>query len=360
MSRMLAIVSDAYGGCGGLAQANRDLFEALSPICAIDILPRCADKTALSTAPPKNVVQSRVSSNKWTYAARAVLRALTGRYDAIFCGHLHLSPLTALMGRLTGLPYWLHLHGVEAWSRPSPLHRRAAETAGLITCVSRYTRRRFLSWAAVDPIRCRVLPNTYDEKYVRGPRARSLVERYGLSGKKVLLTVGRLVSSERYKGQDRVIVLMPRILEKVPNAVYVIAGAGDDEPYLSQIAGRCGVADHVRFIGRVPAADLPDLYRSSDLFVMPSTGEGFGIVFLEAAACGLPVIGGRLDGSIDALRDGLGGTLIDPGSMDDILKAILSGLQTPGPADAAVFARPFFAEHTRALWSEHFNGKRSV
>lgn len=360
MKRMLALVTEAYGSRGGMARANRDLFAALAPVCAVDILPRSADSTALRGDWPEGVSQLDAARDKVSYAIGAARAVLGGRYDVLFCGHLHLAGLTALLARIKGLPYWLHLHGIEAWVRPSLWLSGAAESANLVTCVSRYTRRRFLTWASIDPVRCRVLPNTCDERFTPGPRSQKLADRYGLSGKKVLLTVGRIASAERYKGQDRIIVLLPRILEKFPDAVYVVAGTGDDIPYLRQVAERCGVVDSVRFVGEVPDADLPDLYRTSDLFVMPSTGEGFGIVFLEAAACGLPVVGGRLDGSVDALRDGLGGMLVDPGNMDEILRAVLSGLQAPASADVSAFARPHFARYLRAVWSEHFASEGRV
>ncbi|MCG3175519.1 MAG: D-inositol-3-phosphate glycosyltransferase [Candidatus Omnitrophica bacterium] len=352
MRALLALVTDCYGGNGGLAQANRDVFEALAAIVPVDVLPRLAEGVS---ATPAGVSQRKAPRSRSAYVASAFARAWAGRdrYAAVFCGHLHLAPLAEAIHRSTGLPYWLHLHGIEAW-RPPSAFLGTAPSARLVTAVSRYTRRRFLSWSEVDPGRCRLLPDTYDARFAPGPRSRQLVERYGLAGHRVILTVGRLSSSERYKGHDRLIVLMPRILEKVPEALYVIAGGGDDRPYLASVAERCGVSSKVRFIGRVPDEDLPDLYRSSDLYVMPSTGEGFGIVFLEAAACGLPVIGGRLDGSADALRDGLAGTLVDPGNMDELLKAVVGGLQERGAKDVSVFAKPAFAGHARALWGEFF------
>lgn len=354
MKRVLALVTDAYGASGGLAQANRDLFEALGTVSTVDILPRRVEVAPAPQDLDRGVRQRKVMPGKIGYVLGAVSAALAGRYDAIFCGHLHLAPLAALMARTLRAPMWLHLHGIEAWKRPAGAWPYAAECAGLVTCVSRYTRRRFLSWAAVDPLRCRVLPNTCGERFTPGPRSQTLIDRYGLEGKKVILTVGRVSSTERYKGHDRLIVLMPRILEKIPDTVYVVAGTGDDVPYLKEVADRCGVAASVRFVGKVPDADLPELYRSCDLFVMPSTGEGFGIVFLEAASCGLSVIGGRLDGSVDALRDGLAGTLIDPGNMSEMLKAVLNGLQNPGPRDISAFAKPHFTRQVRAIWSEYF------
>ena len=121
----------------------------------------------------------------------------------------------------------------------------------------------------------------------------------------MLLTVSRLAASERYKGHDRVISVLPRVLERSPDVAYLVVGDGDDRQRLEEMAQKAGVAHAMRFAGHVPHQELPDYFRLADVFVMPSTGEGFGIVFLEAAASGLPVIGGNRDGSVDALAEAI-------------------------------------------------------
>ena len=98
------------------------------------------------------------------------------------------------------------------------------------------------------------------------------------------MTVSRLASSEQYKGHDRVIRTLPRLLSQHPETIYLIVGDGDDRPRLESLAVECGVAEKVQFAGLVPPEELPDYFRLADVFVMPSTGEGFGIVFLEAMA----------------------------------------------------------------------------
>ena len=99
-----------------------------------------------------------------------------------------------------------------------------------------------------------------------------------------------------------------------PEIVYMVAGDGDDRPRLEQMARDLGVYEATRFVGAVPDNELSDLYRLADIFVMPSSGEGFGIVFLQALASGIPVIAGDGDGSRDPLRDGTAGTLV---ALDD-------------------------------------------
>lgn len=140
-----------------------------------------------------------------------------------------------------------------------------------------------------------------------------------------MLTVGRLSSAEKYKGQDKVIEAMPEILQAYPDAVYWVAGAGDDEPRLRALAAAKGVAAQVRFLGYVGKEELPNLFRRADLYVMPSTGEGFGIAFLEAMASGIPALGLNMDGSIDPLADGeLGVCLAQGDSLADAITNVLA------------------------------------
>lgn len=347
--RILALATDAYGAGGGIAQFNRDLFLALAQsgnIKNVVILPRNGQAPIQDI--PDKVRQLKPRSGKLAYALQA-LRAMRqlGPFDVIFCGHLYMAPLAALISKMTGTPMWLQIHGIEAWQRPGLLQRWAAEQARFVTAVSRHTRRLFLAWANCTPDTVRVLPNTVDERFTPGPKPGTLLDRYSLRGKKVLLTVSRLAASERYKGHDRVIRAVADLRQSHPEIVYVVAGDGDDRPRLEQLARELGIAEQVRFIGYVPDSELPDLYRAADAFIMPSTGEGFGIVFLQALASGIPVIGGDSDGSRDPLCDGMLGELIDPSNQQSVRKATLNALTKPiaKPEGLDNFAWPNFAKH---------------
>ena len=138
--------------------------------------------------------------------------------------------------------------------------------------------------------------------------------------------MGRLSVHERYKGQDRVIGVLADLERSVGPLRYIIAGSGDDRPRLEQLAREHNVSHLVTFAGFVPDEEIQDHYRLADVFVMPSTGEGFGIVFLEAMACGCPVIAGNRDGSVDALAHGELGRLIDPHSPGELLQALVATL----------------------------------
>jgi phosphatidylinositol alpha-1,6-mannosyltransferase len=266
-----------------------------------------------------------------------------------------MAPLAAIVARGLGVPLWLQLHGTEAWEPLGRWQRRAAERASLVTAVSRFTRARFLSCTGLDPARVRVLPNTFDASFAPGPKPQHLIDRHALGGRKVLLTLGRLAPDERRKGQDQVIRALPEILASCPEAVYVVAGTGHDRDRLESLARRLGVERAVAFVGRIAPAEIADYYRAADVFVMPSTQEGFGIVFLEAAACGVPLVGGNRDGSTDALADGAIGSAIDPENAGELAAAVLDAIAGRGPRPAAVARFRFenFADAASELAQRH-------
>jgi phosphatidyl-myo-inositol dimannoside synthase len=349
---VLALVTDAFGGSGGIAQYNRDLMKALVSYPGtnrIVVLPRLGGVDGVAL--PSGVRQLKARRNRIAYSL-GVLRAaaMLRPFDFVYCGHLYLAPLAALVAWLLGVPLWLQLHGCEAWEPPSRAERLAAERAKLITAVSRYTRRRFLTLAGTDPARVRVLPNTFDGRFSPGSKSAELLDRYGLRGKSVLLTVGRLDPHERRKGHDKVIEALPEITKTFPNVVYLIAGQGDDRARLEALSRQLGVEQAVLFTGGITPDALPQLYRLADLFVMPSMQEGFGIVFLEAAASGVRVIGGNADGSIDALADGTVGVAVDPADTPALARAILEGLRGgSGGRDPAAVQRFAFENFSVAV-----------
>jgi phosphatidylinositol alpha-1,6-mannosyltransferase len=345
--RILALVTDAWGGRGGIAQYNRDLLTAWSrseEVAAITVLPRSAQDPV---KPPPNVRQFRARPGRARYSLAALAATLAQPLDLVFCGHLYLGPLALLVAKLKGARLIVQLHGIEAWERPPPLQRLAVERAERVFCVSRYTRGAVAGWAAIPPTRIAVVPNTVQDMFSPGPPAAASKPR------RRLLTVGRLDSRERYKGHDRVIEALASLVAAGRDVIYEIAGEGDDAERLSSLADRLGISDRVRFLGAVDSAGLVEAYRRADLFLMPSTGEGFGIAYLEAMACGTPALGFAVAGAIDPL-DGLG-VAIPEGS--DLAAAIAGELDGPPPDPRVLSARvsarfgvePFGGQAVRAL-----------
>jgi phosphatidylinositol alpha-1,6-mannosyltransferase len=339
-------VTDAFGGRGGIAQYNRNFLSALIDGRRTEVLPR-HQPDAIDLLPP-DVTQHRARSGRVAFAAAALRLVLRGRPGFIFCGHLYMLPLAAVLARLVGARLIVQVHGIEAWRPPPMAIRACVGEASLWLAVSRYTRQRLLAWANIDPARVRVLPNTLSETYRPSEKPRD----HALRGKRVILTVGRLAAGERYKGHDRIIEALPQILRRTPDAIYFIVGSGDDVVRLKAKAAAVGVSERVVFVGHVPRATLPCYYALADVFAMPSSGEGFGIVFLEAARSGVPVIGGNCDGSVDALADGAIGQLVDPDDRNELVDAIIAALDRKTTADPTAvdrFAFKNFARHVDDL-----------
>lgn len=302
---LLGLFGDGPGAGGGIARYNCDWLAAMAPQ-PVHAVFRNAGQQAAELLRGGRL---RIASGRLAYVRAAWQLCRQLRPTVIFCAHLHYAPLAAWLCRRFGAQLWLQLHGVEAWPCPTPARRRAAESAALVSCVSRYSRSRFLQWARIDPQRVRVLPNTVGPEFTPGTADPALRRELPDTAGPLLLTVGRLSASEAYKGHDLVIAALPALLQEWPQLQYLVAGDGDDRARLQSLAHQCGVQQQVRFLGQVSHAALPDLYRLSDLYVMPSRGEGFGIVYLEAMCCGTPALGLAGDGSADPLADGELGTL---------------------------------------------------
>src|SRR5262245_46677453 len=201
--RVLALVTDAFGGYGGIAQYNRDFCSALATcdgIAEVIVLPRAAEVRPDKL--PLRVRQLHSVQGRLAYSLAALWTARTEYpVDVVFCGHLFMAPLGVLIAKLVGARLWVQVHGTDAWQELSTLRRHSVETAALVTSVSRYTRRRLLQWAGIDPARVKILPNTVDPQFRPGGKPGYLVNRHALNDKKVLMTVSRLAACEQQKGQ---------------------------------------------------------------------------------------------------------------------------------------------------------------
>jgi len=332
--RVLALVTDAFGGRGGIALYNRDFLTALcehQDISEVVAIARCADQFN-DVLPPKLTYDVSGVSGSLAFL-NSVWRVLTQKrnFNFILCCHINLMPLAWLIGKLHKLPVILEIYGIEAW-QPSGrwLSETLSRSAFSVVSISEYTRVRFLSWSKLVPSKCKILPNAiHVEKYSISGKSSALVERYGLHGKRVLLTFGRIVSKERAKGFDEVLDLLPELLIDNPDIVYLIAGDGEYSSALKEKVLTLGLSEYVVFTGMVVEEEKSDIYSLADVYVMPSRGEGFGFVFLEAMACGIPVIASRVDGSREAVLDGELGAVVNPDDPAEIRGAIVEALKKP-------------------------------
>lgn len=275
-------------------------------------------------------------SGKWpaglrtsAFAAQIITSALQHPPDLIIATHLHFTPAACWLKQLRGIPYWAIAHGVEAWGVQRPRLQKSLQLADRILSVSNYTRERLLAEQQLDPAKISRLPNTFDASRFRiGPKPPYLLERYGLSPQQpLILTVARLVASEQYKGYVSILRAMPEIVRHIPDVHYLIVGQGNDRPHIEQLVADLGLAGRVTLTGYVPDQELCDHYNLCNVFAMPSKREGFGIVYLEALACGKPTLAGNKDGAIDALCNGELGVLVDPDNVDAIAPALIEILR---------------------------------
>ena len=330
--RFLVLVTDAFGGHGGIARFNQNLLTALCshPQCAEVVCVPRLQPNAIDSLPAKlSFIRSGLNS-KIRYLMACIRLVLQNpRFEFLVCGHINLVPVACLLRLWVKAPAYLVMHGTDAWQ--STGHRLkdhlVRNMAGFIS-VSEVTKQRFLRWSKVDPSRCFILPNAVElNEFVPGPVNQVLVDRYQLSGKKVIMTLGRLDTRERWKGIDEILELLPELSNEIPNLAYLIAGDGTDRLRLAEKAKKLGVSHRTIFTGIVPEAEKVDHYRLADAYVMPGCAEGFGIAYLEALACGIPVVGSTLDGSREALRNGELGILVNPRKREELRAAILEALQ---------------------------------
>jgi phosphatidyl-myo-inositol dimannoside synthase len=227
--------------------------------------------------------------------------------------------LVARMVRLrTGIPYCCYTHGedinIATTSRELQwLTRRVLRSANAVIANSNFTRDLLLQDWNVPPDRVRLLHPGVDCEYFHpAPPDTEARKRFGWEGRQVILTVGRL---QRRKGQDVMVEVVARLRERFPNLLYAIVGDGDERPRLNEIVTRLGVASHVQFLGEVKDSELLHCYQQCDMFALPNRAvgkdvEGFGMVLLEAQACGRPVLTGASGGTAETMRNGETGVMV--------------------------------------------------
>ena len=307
---------EIFASEGGIQSYVKDIFKAYLSITAGTNSPPKAEVLLLRDSPDCNnpyesknlkfyyLKTENPGLNRLKFATVLLTRLLQKRPQRVFCGHIKLAPLIQILCQPLGIPYTILTYGKEVWEPLGPKDRTAMSKADSIWTISRYTRDRTCEINQLNPEKFQIVPCTVDENiFTIGPKPQDLLEQYNLVGAKILMTVARLRSSDIYKGVDVTIQALPQIAKAFPNVKYLVIGRGDDRSRLAKLADDLGVTERVIFAGFVPTENLAAHYQLADAYVMPSQ-EGFGIVYLEALACGVPVLAGDADGSADPLQDG--------------------------------------------------------
>jgi phosphatidylinositol alpha-1,6-mannosyltransferase len=296
---------------GGIGQVSEMLWQVMRDTWG----KRASVVTLLTDGPHKPHAADKVR-----FALTLTGRLLMSRPSWVMFSHLGLARVDRYVPSLLQSPYAVFLHGIEAWK---PLHERDRKTlsrASLRVANSEFTARAV---AAANPGigHISVCPLA-----LPAPVHKDMARR-GDAGHSVLI-VGRLASGERYKGHDQLLAAWPIVRSLVPDATLVIAGDGDDAPRLRRLASALDVADSVRFTGYLTREELEQEYAQSALFAMPSRGEGFGLVYLEAMAHGLPCIGSIHDAAREVISEGETGWLVDPDNTAALGRAVAELLKS--------------------------------
>lgn len=309
--KILFIASDT-NALGGIQQYNRKFINAL----------RERGDTVFLVELKSGGFMARVF-----FVLKSIATSIFFKSDITICAHINYAPIGLFLKKSLGRNYIVCTHGIDVWDIKSPLKLKAMREAKLITTVAEFTRDKIISQLPETKNLIHLLHNPIDGSlFMPGTKSPDLVRRYGLKGKKVVLTAARLSAKEGYKGYDRVIEAMPEVLRVVPSVVYLLVGDGDDVPRVKRIVSEMGLEDKIILPGAYPNEKLPGYYNLADVFVMPSKAEGAPAVFVEALACGIPVIAGNKDGSATPLQGGEVGLLIDPESVSEIASAIINVL----------------------------------
>ena len=324
---------DIFEFKGGIQVYSAFLLEALqnvAPDASYDVFLK-HDTCALSPHPflPKTrfhfagkyPLQIRTPA----YASQLLSQGLLQSPTLVIATHVNFSVAAYWLKLLGKVPYWIVAHGLESWNIERPDLKKALAYADKIISVSDYTRDRLLKEQNLAPEQISLLPNTFDEgNFAIADKPEYLRKRYGLQpNQPIILTVGRLDQIDRYKGYDKILRALPKIRTYFPDIHYLLVGSGSDRSRVESLIQQLDLADCVTLTGFVPDSELTDHYNLCDVFAMPSKGEGFGIVYLEALACGKATLGGNQDGALDALCHGKLGALVDPDDGSEISHTLI-------------------------------------
>jgi phosphatidylinositol alpha-1,6-mannosyltransferase len=319
--RVAVLMTEAFGSHGGVQLVNRNVTKSLANHPRLEGEYFSLGDTAGDPQYTGGQVFHGYNGNRVALVTQASRAFLTRRYDLLFVTHRNLFPLALAWKAITKRPYLLFAHGVEIWDRQDGSYLKALRGADLLLANSQFTRAK-VSLANDLPLeRIGVIPLCADAL------APVVDSHFRIPEEQTLLTVGRTVRQN--KGQDVAICAMPRILAAFPNTRYIIAGGGRDLGRLRQMTRSLGVEQQVRFWGYVSDREKDELYRRATLFIMPSSGEGFGLVYLEAMQYGIPCVAGDGDGAREVVHDGINGLTVDPSSLDAVAAAVVRLLGDP-------------------------------
>ena len=313
---IILYVSNDLSAIGGIEKYNADFISSLRDL-----------------GEEVHVVERKSGGwiQKINFLCKLILAYIQVRPDVVHCSHLNFSILCLIMKYLLGINFSVALYGIEIPDLNGIIKRKVAKHAVCLVTISEFSRELILKSAPEVSDKIFMMPSSVNgSTFYPKPKNKTLMKKYALQGKPVILSLARLSTGE-YKGQDRVLKALPKILKSVPDAIYLIAGGGSDNRIHEFLISNPELAKSVIFTGAVSADSRVDHYNLADVYILPSKFEGFGIVFIEALACGLPVIASDAFGCRAGLLNGELGLLVNPDDIDMIADAVVSVLDGSAP-----------------------------
>lgn len=333
--KVLFLTLHTFSLTGGIEKVSKTFAKTLDDlkttalIQSYQVLSMYDDKPDLDYVSPGSF--KGYDGNKTAFGLAAIKEGL--KADVIILSHAHLLLFARIIKILKpDVRIMLFAHGIEIWNALAGWKKQMLNKIET-WAVSRYTADQIIYRHGIAASKIKVLNNCLDPYFKLSEpvsKPATLLAKYGLnSDQKVMLTICRLSSSEQYKGYDLVIECLEQVIKVYPELIYLLVGKADQAELarIQKLITNYNLQKNIILTGFVPDDELVLHYQLADVFVMPSKAEGFGLVFIEAAAYGCTVIGGDADGSRDALLNGELGTLLNPNDTAAIGEAIITALQ---------------------------------
>lgn len=333
--QILFLTLETFSRTGGIQQVCRNLARALQQVCSqMMLFSMCdSDEDLLEKYLERHRFRG-FRRNKLAFCFQTL--RVAGNYQTLVLAHINLLSVAYIIKLLYPRKRIIMLaHGIEVWKQLNSLQQYFLNKHAEIWAVSAFTKSKIITENHINAGQIKVLLNCLDPFFPvpeRFEKPAELLRRYGITREQpVILSICRLSKFEHLKGYDQVVQALPELLQFLPSLRYLVAGPSDfaERQRLEALIGKLGLEAHVTLLGAIVEKELSAHYLLADVFALPSQKEGFGLVLIEAAACGCMVVGGNLDGSAEALLGGKIGRLIDPKNPDQLtrtLRACLSEL----------------------------------
>ena len=333
MENPLILLTDGYGGRGGIAQYNRHLITALSEIKKIKQINVLQRKVIykLEKIPKKVKLIKNISNSKIKFFLKIINFLFSKKnYDVVFCCHIHLLPFAWVLSKKNRCPLILNIYGEEAWNPTRhKISNFLCSKIDYLCTIRHYTAKKFISWSKTSLKKYFYIPNCVDEKKFKNkPKNIKLIKKYNLQKKKIILSCGRMDVEDKNKGIDEIIEILDELSRTNKDIIYLIVGDGDDKKRLEQKVKSLKMNHLVLFLGNLNEKDKIDLFKISHIMAMPGSRKSFDrypyrFVNLEGLASGMHVLCSKINYKSDLEDPNIKMlTQVNPSNKKDIIKRL--------------------------------------